>query len=424
MTPHRTPRPLLAIVLPAFLATWLGSGCSDAQATALPAADGGGAPAAAPADAPLAIWQTELLDLAMRSAAKMPLDPHIKNRSRAQEAVVAACLQLDQPARALAGIEDIANWRRGTGYADYALYCAQHGRAAGAQHALGLAQQIADGPADADAQDWQRDRIRAGIARVWLALGRADEAARLGAGVVASEAGKLQADQAALAAAEDFDKQVDALDAILAARDFDASHNALQAFVQLHRSFYADVARRALAEDRIRTGCERLPATVHIDLTLELADSALDHADKAHALQLVDAAQGLVDGATWTDVDHVTLTARLAERRARAGDAEAARKQATAALALFTAQKARIVDIERAGALRAVAEALQASGDTPGALAVYRIAVEEGVQNPNSRPRADDLLATCCSMAQHGVQPDEALWARLHSIGNELGDPW
>src|SRR4029434_4824877 len=101
------------------------------------------------------VFRGELLDLALASASKMPLDPHIKNRSRAQEAVVDACLQLAQPARALSGIQDIANWRRGTGYADYALYCAQYGRADDAQHALELAQQVADRPADADSQDWQ-----------------------------------------------------------------------------------------------------------------------------------------------------------------------------------------------------------------------------------------------------------------------------
>src|SRR5262245_6687966 len=359
MTSRSTSRSLLPLAVPFFLVAWLASGGSDAQATAPAPADGGTAPAAAVADAPLAIYQAELLDLAMQSAAKFPLNPHIKNRSRAQEAVVDACLKLDQPARALAGIEDIANWRRGTGYADYALYCAQHGRAADAQKAIDLAKEIAARPGDEDSQDWQRDRIRAGIARAYLALGKPDEAARFGAGVAASEAGGLQADQAALLAADDFDKQVTALDAVLATHDFDQSRNALGALEQLHGRFYADEARRTRVEDRIRAGGERLPVMLRIDVTLQLADNALEHADKAHALQLVDAAQALVDGATWTTVDHITLMARVAAQRAKAGDAEAARKETTAALALFTAEKPRIVDIERAGALRAVAESLQ-----------------------------------------------------------------
>lgn len=63
-------------------------------------------------------------------------------------------------------------------------------------------------------------------------------------------------------------------------------------------------------------------------------------------------------------------------------------------------------------------------GDTAAALAVYKRAVEEGVHNPNSRPRAEDLSATCCSMALHGVEPDGSLWARMEDIRGRLGDPW
>jgi hypothetical protein len=63
-------------------------------------------------------------------------------------------------------------------------------------------------------------------------------------------------------------------------------------------------------------------------------------------------------------------------------------------------------------------------GDGAAAVAVYKRCVEEGVANPNSRPRADDLAATCCSMALHGVEPDAALWSRLIQVEGKLGDPW
>jgi hypothetical protein len=63
-------------------------------------------------------------------------------------------------------------------------------------------------------------------------------------------------------------------------------------------------------------------------------------------------------------------------------------------------------------------------GDPALSAAVYARAVEEAVLNPNSRPRADDLVATCCSMAVCGFQPDEKLWARMVEIGAKLGEPW
>lgn len=82
------------------------------------------------------------------------------------------------------------------------------------------------------------------------------------------------------------------------------------------------------------------------------------------------------------------------------------------------------MDIYRAGALRPVAEAYQSMGDATGALATSKRVVEEGVANPNSRPRADDVCATCVSMAVHGIGPDAELLARLEQIINELGTPW
>jgi hypothetical protein len=60
-------------------------------------------------------------------------------------------------------------------------------------------------------------------------------------------------------------------------------------------------------------------------------------------------------------------------------------------------------------------------GETGAALAAYRTAIEEGVENPNSRPRAEDLCATLCSMATSGVDPDADLKARLHQISADWG---
>jgi hypothetical protein len=63
-------------------------------------------------------------------------------------------------------------------------------------------------------------------------------------------------------------------------------------------------------------------------------------------------------------------------------------------------------------------------GNTAAALSVYAKVIEAGVENPNSRPRAEDLAATCCSMAVHAVEPDPRLWSRIRSIRDGLGDPW
>ena len=44
--------------------------------------------------------------------------------------------------------------------------------------------------------------------------------------------------------------------------------------------------------------------------------------------------------------------------------------------------------------------------------------------NPNSRPRAEDLVAICCSMAKSAVEPDAALMGRIRQVKDALGAPW
>jgi hypothetical protein len=63
-------------------------------------------------------------------------------------------------------------------------------------------------------------------------------------------------------------------------------------------------------------------------------------------------------------------------------------------------------------------------GDAKTAREVYARAIDDGVENPNARPRAEDLVATCCSLALQGVEPDAATWSRLRKIHEELREPW
>ena len=87
------------------------------------ATEADGAAAARPiADADAAEWQKQLLDLAMESASKLPLDPHIKNRARFQSQVVLRLPRARPSGAAMLFAKQIPNWRRGDGLADVALY--------------------------------------------------------------------------------------------------------------------------------------------------------------------------------------------------------------------------------------------------------------------------------------------------------------
>ena len=55
-------------------------------------------------------WQRELLHVAFEAASRFPTEPHWKNRGRAQDVVVAACFQLEQPELARSYGERIGDW--------------------------------------------------------------------------------------------------------------------------------------------------------------------------------------------------------------------------------------------------------------------------------------------------------------------------
>jgi tetratricopeptide (TPR) repeat protein len=349
----------------------------------------------------------------------MPVDPHIKNRSRLQEAVVATCLALEQPERALLYAGQIRDWRRGAAYADLALFHAQRRADTEVQSLMDRAAEIADGE-----EDWRKERIRVKIARVHALMGRAEMATRFEEGVEPAERGKVARIEAMIAAPDSFDEQMEALTTLIDTQQFDIVRNALVACAKLFNRFYDDLDCRTKAEDKIKASWGSLPVFVRMELLMELANASLAHADSTKALALLDEAKNLVEIPRWQPQSIIPLMAQLARLRFRAGDEAGARAEAELALALFDAKRDTIVNIYRAQTLRPIAEAYYAMGDTDAALDLYKRAVEAGMENPNSRPRADDLVAVCCSLALHAVEPDAVLASRIREIQAGLSDPW
>jgi tetratricopeptide (TPR) repeat protein len=370
------------------------------------------------ADNTLASFQSELLDVAFETASAMPVYPHIKDRSRAQEQVVNACLALGQLKSAVAFIERIENWRANLCYANLALYCAEHGHTSAAPKYLDFAARF---PKE---DEWRINRVRAIIARTYSLLGQSDQAKELIATLGSAETDHGVQAQAMIGRKDSFDEQINALDALISPGDFDRIRGGLNAYANLFDRFYEDTHRRSLLEEKIKTAWKKIPIIVRVELLMDLAGFALEHGDTSEALGLLNEAQSFMEASHWPLEHRVPKMAGLARLRFRVGDAEAARADCDAALALFNEQRENVIDIYRAGALRPLAEAYQAMGDTQTSLSVYKQVVEEGTANPNSRPRAQDLCATCCSMALAAVEPAPDLWTRIRQISEALSAPW
>jgi hypothetical protein len=371
-------------------------------------------------DAPLESYQVELLDIAFSAASSMPVFPHIKNRSQAQETVVTTCFELDQPQRALRYIEQIENWRRGACFADLALFYAQHGAMKKkTEPYLMKATQLAEA-----IKDWRRDRIRVKIAQTYTWLGQRQEAQAFVADVENSEKGKVIQVGAMRCPLDSFDETMQDIDTLISAKNFDIVKNALEAYPELYNCFYTDIQRRTLIEKKLKASWNSMPVSIRIDLLTELVDFSLAHEDRTKACELVNEAKVMMDSVIWRPRFGIPVKAKLAGFFFQAGDKERARIEMQEALSQFETNREKIVNIYRAGVLRSIAEAYQVMGETVISRKLYRWAIEAGIENPNSRPRAEDLAATCCSMAVHAVEPGTDLFSRIREIRDGLSDPW
>lgn len=376
--------------------------------------------------APGANDSAALLELAFEAARSIPLNPHVKGQAQAMEAVFVTALELDETALALRYAQQIPNWRRGAALADLAAHLTEMGTKERVSDLLAQASVIADEELKEEApQAWRRDRVRMKIARVHALLGNEAQAAHFEAGVERSEAGGVAAIRVRSLPTDRIDVEIERIDETVRTGEFDQIRTALQTCIAIHDRCYDDVARRQAMAQRVRHAYAKLPIMVRVELVMGLIDSALKHEDRSGALLLIeDIHERYLKKYKWLPADEFRIKAQLATRFHRAGDPKRALREAQAIETLYEMRRKEIVNIDRAGTLRPLAEAYHALGNREAALKIYRSVIEEGVVNPNSRPRAEDLVATLCSLARHDVRPTPALMSRLQVIHAGLGTPW
>jgi tetratricopeptide (TPR) repeat protein len=410
----------LFAVAPCTAGDWVAP-CASAQA---PQLAGEEAPQGRIEDAPVAAFQLSLLEVAAAAASAMPAVPHVKNRCQLQEDVVMALIAIRQPVRAEQCADQIVNGRRGVAYGAIARHCGERGFAKDAERLIAKAKAVLERAEVKQDQEWRQDAIRSAIAAALQSLGHKDAAMDIAKRVVDPESGKLESLQLEPIAAADIEEHFKVVDQAIQASNMDVLVTTLGICAQVFDRDYGDAKLRDACEAKIRSARKRIPIQFNIDLLIKLADAAVAHQDGKKALALLQEAQELVGSARWVAEDEVKTGARLAKAIAAAGDIEGATKQVRAAFGAYEASQKTIVDIWRAGCLRPVAEAWLRIGDAEKAKLFYDKALSEGVANPNSRPRAQDLVATCISMVANGYEPDAAMLQRIQAIGKGLGQPW
>lgn len=372
---------------------------------------------------PIADFQVKLLQQAFETASLIPKYPHLKSRSKAQAAVVTTCLELDQAfhAKKFSDQIDINNWRKGLAYAQLADYCARHQYIDASRYCLDQVNDVVlniEERMEPDEINWRRDRLNAMIAKTRNELETYTLSRIQSENTDDSEACNIATSD------KSFEEKIKNLDEMINVAGFEGAKNALYAYAELFGHNYKNFQRRSISEKKIKASWDKTPAFIRINLLLEMSKYALDHSDSQTALRLVNEAQTFLDEHQWEMEEYIPMSAKIAQKRFQAGDMENARKLADKVNNLYDTRGNEIMGIYRSDALLPLAHAYSLMGDPKTALCVYKKAIKAGANNPNARPRAEDLSAACSSMALSATKPDKELWTQIQKIHKGLCDPW
>jgi tetratricopeptide (TPR) repeat protein len=381
------------------------------------------------ADAKVDEHRRHLLELAGSIADRIPARPLAKDRALTQQVVVEASLALDQMRFAHERSLAIDNWRRGIAWSHLAYAAAEHDRKDVAIEYARAAAVLAD---DLEiwlseyetSQDWRRDRIRGRVGQAYARLGDLDTAAGFVVDAEPSEAGKVAIVVSAHAPLDDYEERLAYMKATLPNVGFDAARDALAAAIELFGRFHGEPERRDAIAAVAREGWSKLPIDVRVWAMAGLAEKCIEHGDAAGALAWIAEARVASAGGNWRPSFRIPVDAQLVGLAHRAGDVERASAEAAALRALYDTQRDNIVNIDRADALVPLAEAHVVMGDFETAKKLYRRAIDEALVNPNSKPRAIDLVDVAVSLATVELPADAELLAHLASAATKLSDPW
>lgn len=396
-------------------------------------AQGTDAPAAAPARAgdevePVAATPAAILELAAEAALAMPVNPHVKTRSRLQAEIVDVALARGEFALAKSIAPRIENWRRALAQAAIAARHAELGHTDAARAELAAAEALEATLTDEFVQGWRRDRVRARIAATYAHLGDVARAATIQAQLGPAEAGSLAQLSARMAPREKMGDNVEAFLRITETGDLEQIKLALLALTEFYGQCAgddeADAARRADLIRDIRGHWTQIPGEPRIEILEALVAQDLAAGRREHARGLVDEVEALVRENRWNDEQRIAFLARVGRMRHGAGQAERALEILREAVAAYEEAREGIVSIWRGRSLRPLAEAFLAVGSPVSAAELYERALAEAVVNPNSRPRLEDLVATCNSIVVSGLDAPESLRKALQRTRAALGEPW
>ncbi|GDY05653.1 hypothetical protein LBMAG51_04400 [Phycisphaerae bacterium] len=373
-----------------------------------------------PASPPLAnLSRDDLLDLAFQISTSIPIEPFASDRARMQALVAQACIKNGSLIQAIQYASKIEGWRQGE---LFALIGQQYASANETQLARDFAARAME--VAANEIDWRREQIVIETAKLYLQLGDSTKASALVEGATQAELGKIEAARTAIVLQSQLDNQADMFDKALATKNFDLARGAIEGYLVWLDRVSEDEIRTTRALKAIDDALPGLPFDLQVKYAIDLADHLHKNLKRDLAILKLDKATEIFSATTFLPEDVAPLGAMIARARIRMGDPQSARVLLQRFYSEHSTRREGIVNLRRATSLRALAEGFCELGDRDDAIACYTWALEEGTINPNARPRAEDLGATCISMAEYGIVLTPELKNRIDTIRNSLTDPW
>ena len=373
-----------------------------------------------PASPPLAnLSRDDLLDLAFQISTSIPIEPFASDRARMQALVSQACIKNGSLIQAIQYASRIEGWRQGE---LFALIGQQYATANETQRARDFAARAME--VATNEIDWRRERIVIETAKIYLQLGDSGKASALVEGVTQAELGKLETARTAIVLQSQLDNQADMFDKALATKNFDLVRGAIEGYLVWLDRVSEDEIRTTRALTVIDDALPGLPVDLQVKYGIDFADHLHKNLKRDLAILKLDKATEIFSATTFLPEDVAPLGAMIARARIRMGDEQSARLLLQRFYSEYSTRREGIVNLRRAKSLRALAEGFCELGDRDDAIACYTWALEEGTINPNARPRAEDLGATCLSMAEYGIPLTPELKHQIDTIRSSLTYPW
>jgi tetratricopeptide (TPR) repeat protein len=242
--------------------------------------------------------------------------------------------------------------------------------------------------------------------------------------VVESDRARIRAAVIPTLSAAELAAEADAFDRAMATKDLDMVRSAIVGWTALLRRWSDDDALRTRAAQALDGAIAGLPVDLRIDANLQLAGTFRELGRKTDARTRLEAAIATFASAELLPEDEAPIGAMIVEARIADGDVAGAAAELRRLREQFDARRSEIMTTRLARSLRALGVAWARAGDPAMARQAFRDALDAGLVNPNGRPRAEDLVATCIAMATSGTTPDPFTAQKIEAVRKQLGEPW